>query len=1201
MRGGAVVPTSQPENDDDPTAEDTASTNTIKTEYATESMEPATSPGGEAAALRSGNDETNATDSEDAAANEVAALEPIAVCGRPAAAPFAKATTPGSRNEEVKESSSEDPVVGQAPRLKPANCVKEAASASCEEDGLLTPSVEEANEAFTAVGHMATIERAGAVLEPVTATIEHIAFLPSANEPVASIMSKCDDDATHEMTKNNVTLPEPGPAHPKSAHARPPYWNTFEVTHQEGKRTRIQRKSFGYGPNEDPPSNPAIKRRIITPSQQSKPVIKRTPRKPSIARSKRSSSQAQDTVQPLAVPRSQSPILTTGSPKVDSVHDTPSAALSPLDPAQATIAPQRVRSSRSLLLKLQVAPHTQNRSSTFPPSPPTTPQDPVLTAQREAKVALAQHMMHRLPIENKPAPLSTPLVWADDRQALCETLPNFQAYNGGAYTNDGHAYGFMIDGHSGPCREYIDEDLVISRMSGGMGQDEDVKGAMTQAKDQTMDHAVARSLLNNIAHRDPVIMIFGNRSSGVKTKMPKKYNVAGHYKPIGVWSEKTRGKTNAAHPDGTYVTVKYRLERMRAHVPAWFASPAGTAPFQAVSVPPMHIENCHCCGEEYPQVYLFGWCCLNSQCKDFWTLDDGSEAPCSADELYDPSYLLYRTPWEVEEPPQSVVPPLPVAGNIIGDHLGREHNRGIVCGGCGKCLPRWKWDHWVCNEPKCGWIHRPKRDAIQLSSIIPHWELLSTGPPTARKNHYRKGAVSMQTLHRPGEYKGHIYSFGAVGSVAYLMPYASVRAEHHGVDQMFKAMQEEEHNLERRLFHSPVAPKNEIAKIRKRKRVLADDMDGTEDELPAATEVEPADKPSKQGSFMNAFSMNYGEPYKFVASGASAPFDSAPWPVRQFRSVANYLSDEYLPSTPEEKLDFNELLIFAYTSGQKINYHDDGEAGLGPRIATLSLGGKARMNLRMKAKYYTGVDKNGLFIDEPPLQGCYEEAAHFEPRMQAWRELQQLKAAGNTKAYNDRRAQIPREIGLHPRPKNAAPALELGLAHGTIVIMDGYALQKYFEHEVDPEDTLRFALTCRHIKREHLMPHERPAYSVEPDTIRYSGPKVRVSGEEVPAGAQAQGVGVEVATRVVGTEIARHPQAQVEDAAQAVGGAEVPNIEWVRDGEIVVAGDLSTGDVAATEQPPESSSRMALSSVLNDVRLGTPSQEEGVCLTTGEI
>lgn len=64
-------------------------------------------------------------------------------------------------------------------------------------------------------------------------------------------------------------------------------------------------------------------------------------------------------------------------------------------------------------------------------------------------------------------------------------------------------------------------------------------------------------------------------------------------------------------------------------------------------------------------------------------------------------------------------------------------------------------------------------------------------------------------------------------------------------------------------------------------------------------------------------------------------------------------------------VDFNEVLSVMYREGQKMSWHDDGEVGLGPVVASLSLGSSATMSWRPKGGrvepnvgYYRGSHAN---------------------------------------------------------------------------------------------------------------------------------------------------------------------------------------------------------------------------------------------------
>ncbi|GME45323.1 Oxoglutarate/iron-dependent oxygenase [Neofusicoccum parvum] len=179
--------------------------------------------------------------------------------------------------------------------------------------------------------------------------------------------------------------------------------------------------------------------------------------------------------------------------------------------------------------------------------------------------------------------------------------------------------------------------------------------------------------------------------------------------------------------------------------------------------------------------------------------------------------------------------------------------------------------------------------------------------------------------------------------------------------------------------------------------------------------------------------------------------------------------------------EFNELLALGYFERQKIDYHDDGEFGLGPTIATLSIGAPASMRIRLKAKHNHGVSKSSTYVNRPPIPGCLK----YEERKAAHEQLEALKQE-DEEAYKARLKSLPSELGLQSKG-HSKDVLNMHLGHGDIVIMHGAKIQEYYEHAVDPIGKLRFALTCRYIDADSLKPEDKPTYEVEPETGNYDG------------------------------------------------------------------------------------------------------------------
>ncbi|CAJ2503680.1 Uu.00g110740.m01.CDS01 [Anthostomella pinea] len=183
------------------------------------------------------------------------------------------------------------------------------------------------------------------------------------------------------------------------------------------------------------------------------------------------------------------------------------------------------------------------------------------------------------------------------------------------------------------------------------------------------------------------------------------------------------------------------------------------------------------------------------------------------------------------------------------------------------------------------------------------------------------------------------------------------------------------------------------------------------------------------------FTSNIGADYKFgVVVATSSGFDEAPVPVMQAlnrltwagetatkmttRDVSRHGINADKASMPDEFREFNEQLILGYFEESKISYHDDGEKELGPTVATLSLGSPSVMCFRPKKNKRIGPQST-----------------------------------------------------MHK--KNRPPMVSFVLEHGDMVAMHGTDIHKHYEHKVDPEGIMRYALTCRYIRPEMMADETR--------------------------------------------------------------------------------------------------------------------------------
>ncbi|KAI0393406.1 hypothetical protein F5Y17DRAFT_466948 [Xylariaceae sp. FL0594] len=204
------------------------------------------------------------------------------------------------------------------------------------------------------------------------------------------------------------------------------------------------------------------------------------------------------------------------------------------------------------------------------------------------------------------------------------------------------------------------------------------------------------------------------------------------------------------------------------------------------------------------------------------------------------------------------------------------------------------------------------------------------------------------------------------------------------------------------------------------------------------------------------FSCNMGADYKFgVVVETSNGFDSAPDAILKAlsrltwagKTAIGLVADDVAQnarviddvSMPNEFIEFNEQLILGYFEKSQISFHDDGEKELGPTVATMSLGSPSIMKFRCKSK--SGIE------------------------------------TANTNRVM---------LSFVSKP-------------GTIVIMHGTKIHKYYEHAVFAAGIRRYALTCRFINPASIADPERRAKAIKNGEVPSEWKDRAYNGEEVEA------------------------------------------------------------------------------------------------------
>jgi len=622
---------------------------------------------------------------------------------------------------------------------------------------------------------------------------------------------------------------------------------------------------------------------------------------------------------------------------------------------------------------------------------------------------------------------------------LCETLHYFRAYKGGSQTNNGIAKAFMFASCDHP-RDFTDESVIISRAGGGLDYDQDT-GDFKATKDQN-EPATLNALRNNMKQQNAVVVITAKSNPCMPSKVPYEYCVLDFFKPTNIWCEKSKGKR----------TWRFRFEKLNSQKPSWWQPKDASEIAPPGSLAPPVVQTCTKCHVESQQVYLQGWMCLQPTCKVFWKIIADAGLPVEPKDeslTYDPRFVKQRNQWGIEGHHYDLTSDTAqLSGHAIaGENCSRAHWSGVVCPSCGRCCARLSWTGWECPNANCHFIKDAPHTLIPATSIREPFDPLTTSYMWSRDSFVDSILLDVSLIHN---YRIHRYTIpGIQGFVAHLFANKTIVEEPSGPDAMFEELQNVDIGLRRRHMN--------------------------------------------KGFHTRHFTVNYGMPYKFIAATASASIEGAANAIGQSRSRLNWAAKLVLAQYHGKTIDeiseewkykeFNEVLALGYLEEQRIKYHDDGETGLGPTIATLSLGSPGSMKIRMKAKYFSGVSKSKILTDAPPLLGC----AKYDDRLAVQPELEALKALNNG-SYKKRAEEVVKKLGL--KSKDGKDFLDLVVGHGDIVIMHGAEIQKFCEHAVSHKGKLRFALTCRHIDPDSLAPEDKPNYEVKPDTGNYDGSKL---------------------------------------------------------------------------------------------------------------
>ncbi|CAN8100564.1 unnamed protein product [Discula destructiva] len=537
-------------------------------------------------------------------------------------------------------------------------------------------------------------------------------------------------------------------------------------------------------------------------------------------------------------------------------------------------------------------------------------------------------------------PPSQLLVWATNRQSLCDALPHFKSHHGGIYTKDKQPLGVLF-GRNVEIGDAMMGDKGIYNIGGGRMLTDNGNWARNEnyePKDFTAWETAKEKQLPILVimdHRHPNFHNINTTSIPSQSDIEPAYVVLGAFFVTEVWQEMSQGQDK----DVQYPVVKLMLQRVDTNVkPTYWKGEYNTP--QAHDIQESYAQyTCGDCGKNSPIAFDGPPCiCLNHKCKSFFSVDG---VQLQRDLLeYRPGFLHWIKPFSGDESKVPAgIPDVPTMGDgEYGTEL--RFRTGMVCPKCQHCDSRVWFYKWKCSC--CGFAQMAEPEPCPITEIEhetqQHTEKLmknskffkldqtTISMETRLVTKFRlETQNSVRTTYLITEVDG---TFG--GTIVHERPHAAVLQGSCGANELWNEIQEPgvAQNFKR---HPAVCPGSIVQKLTRN------------------------------------FTQNFGFHYDFGVKVGDTSFDRAPDVVLKSLVQLSHmgklavegsqeLSKGHDYSMPENSTLFdawqqpNEVLVLAYMEKDMINYHDDGEAQLNGIISTLSLGSPATMKLRIKGK-----------------------------------------------------------------------------------------------------------------------------------------------------------------------------------------------------------------------------------------------------------
>ncbi|KAL1670057.1 hypothetical protein GGF50DRAFT_109790 [Schizophyllum commune] len=572
----------------------------------------------------------------------------------------------------------------------------------------------------------------------------------------------------------------------------------------------------------------------------------------------------------------------------------------------------------------------------------------------------------KLPLLRKPA------IWAQTRQEVCESFPWFRSFQGGVYHNDNVVKGYLLSGHPAERDRFEQDGRFIISHGGGKAESmamQDGKLTVIPAQDQSENDRSVRALLHTYIEKRPIVLLLDDnyrlfpydlRSHGIV------YAVLGLYFIKHAWAE--RQPAGPSTPGGTVVRFKFAFQWCEGQDAPWWlpssfgpslptsepesgtphcpAEPATMDCRRDPSIPkrkkkktnfvalgqicqrPDRSYLCPTCGKRSTLVYRSN-ICLHPQCQAFWLVD--GVYPVESGKLEtNPNLATLDDPCWVPENMRDVRPPPPVNLDLLckpSITTTEPFTQGWHCKQCGRLSCRTYWDRWecpACNAPPL-FVNGLIRDAREFACL-----------PTK---------VKMDWLH------SKVYSTSDIERLP-MRPFTNEDGIIIGNYQAFRFT-----DGSGTLYHiksTTILGQQEAQHVFRQYQLDANSGSLNFQRLPLRSHK------LRGACLAHYFSHNTGKPYHYVGGGANTtPWEQAPEAVL----AARELMHKRIRQALGRQESFNEVLSAAYMESQKMAFHSDAEAGLGPLVAGLSLGAPAFMHFRRVPKTKEALDgQKGILL-----------------------------------------------------------------------------------------------------------------------------------------------------------------------------------------------------------------------------------------------